>query len=212
MSFWKILGGVAVGVGAVAAAPFTGGGSLLGAASLAGSLAGGTAVAAAVGAGATGAIIGANMGGDEEAVNRGRREGKAESSVKINKLAEALNAQAAHFKSHQDYFDYIIALQTVGLACAACDGHISEEERSDIDDFIAGVSSTKLPESIIKRIYEVSLTHPTIDTAFELAQPFMETPEQREIFENLIELTMAADEHIDSKEEAFFKTWKQMAA
>ena len=40
MSFWKILGGAVLGVGAIAAAPFTGGGSILGAATLASSLAG----------------------------------------------------------------------------------------------------------------------------------------------------------------------------
>ncbi len=47
----KILAGAAVGVGAVAAAPFTGGGSLLGAATLASSLAGAGTVAAAAGVG-----------------------------------------------------------------------------------------------------------------------------------------------------------------
>lgn len=46
----KVLAGVAVGVGAVAAAPFTGGGSLLGGASLIASLSGAGTIAAAVGA------------------------------------------------------------------------------------------------------------------------------------------------------------------
>lgn len=45
-------GGLVVGVGAVAAAPFTGGGSILAATTLAGSLAGAGTIAAAVGAGA----------------------------------------------------------------------------------------------------------------------------------------------------------------
>ena len=40
MGLFKVLLGVGLGVGAVAAAPFTGGGSIFGAASLAGSLAG----------------------------------------------------------------------------------------------------------------------------------------------------------------------------
>ena len=40
MSYLKILGGAAVGVGAIAAAPFTGGGSLFGAATLLTSLTG----------------------------------------------------------------------------------------------------------------------------------------------------------------------------
>ena len=46
----KVLAGVAIGVGAVAAAPFTGGGSLLGAATLGASLSGAGTIAAASGA------------------------------------------------------------------------------------------------------------------------------------------------------------------
>ena len=65
MGFWtKVIGGAVIGVGAIAAAPFTGGGSLLGAASLASSLAGAGALAA--GAGAAGATAGAVMGRREK--------------------------------------------------------------------------------------------------------------------------------------------------
>ena len=49
MGFWGALAGVTVGVGAVALAPFTGGGSLVGI-GLAASLAGAGAVAAGAGA------------------------------------------------------------------------------------------------------------------------------------------------------------------
>ena len=45
MGLFKVLGGVAIGVGAIAAAPFTGGGSILGAATLVGSLTGAGALA-----------------------------------------------------------------------------------------------------------------------------------------------------------------------
>ena len=62
MSFWKILAGAAIGVGAVAAAPFTGGGSVLGAATLVASLSGAGTAAAAVGAGVVGGAVGASIG------------------------------------------------------------------------------------------------------------------------------------------------------
>ena len=62
--FGKVLAGALIGVGAVAAAPFTGGGSLLGAATLAGSLTGAGAVAA--GAGAVGAAVGAAVADSDE--------------------------------------------------------------------------------------------------------------------------------------------------
>lgn len=78
MGLFKILGFAALGVGAVAAAPFTGGGSILGAASLAGSLAGAGITATA--AGAAGAAVGAvstALDSDEtiQEANRARKEG-----------------------------------------------------------------------------------------------------------------------------------------
>ena len=73
MGFWtKVIGGAVIGVGAIAAAPFTGGGSLLGAASLASSLAGAGALAA--GAGAAGATAGAVMGRREKGKKKERRD------------------------------------------------------------------------------------------------------------------------------------------
>ena len=66
MSMERALLGAAIGIGAVAAAPFTGGGSVLGAATLAGSLSGiGTGLAAA-GAAIVGAALADDMGDDED--------------------------------------------------------------------------------------------------------------------------------------------------
>ncbi len=209
MSFWKKAAWVAAGVGAVVAAPVTGGGSI---AALVG--AAGTTTAAGIALGAAGGLAASSLTEEskKEAENRGRREGRAQSSVELDKLSKAFEQQAKHFSSHQEYFDYIIALQTVGLACAVCDGRITASERAEIDEFIAGVASSKLPASIKKKISKVAKTRPTIDTAFELATPFMKTKEQRQDFEALIESTMLADGRVHPKEEAFMKTWKQMAA
>ena len=92
----KILAGAAVGVGAVAAAPFTGGGSLLGAATLASSLAGAGTVAAAAGVGVAGAAAGAAWAVSDEdnesrARNEGRNEGKAEMAAKFEALQSSLH-------------------------------------------------------------------------------------------------------------------------
>ena len=78
MSMERALLGAVIGIGAVAAAPFTGGGSILGAATLASSLSGiGTGVAAAT-AGFVGAAVVDNMGEIEtaNAYNAGYRKAK----------------------------------------------------------------------------------------------------------------------------------------
>ena len=78
MSMERVLLGAVIGIGAVAAAPFTGGGSILGAATLAGSLSGiGTGIAAAT-AGFVGAAIVDNIGEIEtmEAYSEGYKDAK----------------------------------------------------------------------------------------------------------------------------------------
>ena len=82
--------GALLGVGAVAAAPFTGGGSVLGAATLASSLSGlGTGLAAAT-AGTVGAAVADGMADEEElsAYNAGYRKAKKKHRTKKKKLPE----------------------------------------------------------------------------------------------------------------------------
>lgn len=69
MSFWQILGGM-IGVGTIAAAPLTGRGLLIGAATRPYSLVGADTIAIA--AGAVGAVAGASMDDDEDICYEGR--------------------------------------------------------------------------------------------------------------------------------------------
>ena len=101
MGFWKkVIGGAVIGVGAIAAAPFTGGGSILGAATLAGSLAG--AGAAAAGAGVAGAAAGAALDSRskdkhkkdlEQARQQGKQESDAANAIALEKLRDELTSQ-----------------------------------------------------------------------------------------------------------------------
>ncbi|MFA0570473.1 hypothetical protein [Vibrio gallaecicus] len=144
MSFWKMLGGAAIGVGAIAAAPFTGGGSLLGAATLAGSLAGSATVAVA---------------------------------------AEKRGAEA-RLNDVDDYFNLIIAMEAVGLSCAACDGEIADEERAEIDEFINEIMGSALPAHIKSKIDGIANNPPNITTSFEYASKA--SPESMGFFEEII--------------------------
>ena len=86
----RIILGAVLGVGAVAAAPFTGGGSVLGAATLAGSLSGlGTGLAAAT-AGVVGAALADGMADEEEwaAYSDGYQKAKRKYMSKEQKLQE----------------------------------------------------------------------------------------------------------------------------
>ena len=86
MNYGKILGLAALGVGAVAAAPFTGGGSILGAVTLAGSLAGAGTIAAAAGAGVAGAAAGYAMSRKEEEEKKSKENEIAKLKEQFEKM------------------------------------------------------------------------------------------------------------------------------
>ncbi len=95
MGMERILLGAVIGVGAVAAAPFTGGGSVLGAASLAGSLAGVGTCLSAVAAGTVGAAMADAIGESEDAgaLLKSYNEGFKDAKKKFKALEEVLEEE-----------------------------------------------------------------------------------------------------------------------
>ncbi|SJN59420.1 hypothetical protein VR7878_03412 [Vibrio ruber DSM 16370] len=213
MSFWKVLGGVAVGVGAVAAAPFTGGGSILGAATLAGSLAGAGTVAAAVGAGAVGAAVGAAMDSDNDIKEKAYREGKAdgvtENAVKLQQLENKLKQAVAKLKDSVAYYDTIYAMEAVALAVAHCDGSFCDDERTQIDEFIAGVAFGSLPDEIKQKLTEIYESPLNIREAFELVK---RADLDLELVDEIIDVVVHADGHVHENESAFIQAWNELKA
>lgn len=209
----KILTGVVVGVGAVAAAPFTGGGSLLGGASLIASLSGAGTIAAAVGAGIAGGVAGAAMAESDEAEkrkikNEGKAEGKAENAIQIEKLANNLSQALEKLKSHDDHFKAIIAMEAVGVSCAACDGDFSDNEREEIGEFVKGMIAQSIPEDVKEKIQSIYDYPPTVEEAFLLAK---DSKMSLDAYEDLIRFVMEID-GVKPEEEAFVHAWNQLKA
>lgn len=207
----KILAGVAVGVGAVAAAPFTGGGSLLGGATLLASLSGAGTIAAAVGAGAIGGAVGAAVADSDQkekkqAKEQGRAEGRAENALQIERLVNKLSQALEKLKSHDEHFKAIIAMEAVGVSCAACDGDFSDNEREEIGEFVKGMVAQSIPKDVKEIIQDIYDNPPTIREAFLLAK---ESGMPLDIYEDLIRFVMEID-GIKPEEEAFVQAWNQL--
>ncbi len=209
----KILAGVAVGVGAVAAAPFTGGGSLLGGASLIASLSGAGAIAAAVGAGAVGGVVGAAVSDSDDndkkqIKEQGRAEGRAENALQIEKLTNKLSQALEKLKTHDEHFKAIIAMEAVGISCAACDGDFSDNEREEIGEFVTGMMDQNIPSDVKEKIQRIYDNPPTVEEAFLLAK---NSGMSLDIYEDLIRFVMEID-GIKPEEEAFVHAWNQLKA
>lgn len=213
MSFWTVLGCAALGVGAIAAAPFTGGGSLLGAATLAGSLAGTATVAAAVGAGVAGAAVGASMGNDDtahsEGYSKGQKDAKAKYDVKVTQLEERLQQAIVKLKESGKFFNAIIAMEAVAISVANCDGEICSAEREQIEMFISGLSQEAIPISVKSRIQDIYENPMSIKEAFSLAK---ESGVEMDVFDEIVQVVINADGVIHSKENAFMQGWNTLRA
>lgn len=194
MGWGKILTGVAVGVGAVAAAPFTGGGSILGAVTALGSLAGAGTIAGAVGAGVVGAAAGAVLSEEEEAKEAAQEREVAEANRKADKFQTMAS-------EHEKHTNLILALSALGIAMANADGHISKEEREELDEFVGGLSSMDYPDHITKQIDAFVSNPPSLNTALSYLKKVgaVEYPEIR----NLLVMVMEADGDIADEEKAF---------
>ena len=191
MSWGKILTGVAIGVGAVAVAP---GGTLVVGATLIGSLAG-AGIAGIAGV----AVIDSNISAREE----GKIEAKAEYTIQLTELQNKLVAACSGADNH---FNAIIALEAVGVACAACDDDFSEKEKEEIGEFVKGMLAQNIPEDVKEKIKEVYDNPPTVEEAFILAE---KSGVELSVYEELIQFVMEID-GVKEEEEAFVHAWNQL--
>ena len=208
MNYLKILGGAAIGVGAIAAAPFTGGGSIFGAASLAASLAGAGTIAAAAGAGALGAVGGTALSIKEEnKVQKKIYEQQAKHEFEKKKFVEKMEIV---LKDTTKFYEYIIAMHAIGMATAYADGNVSEDEAKEIDEFVTGILSASLPDYVKKQIEDLKNNPPSLSTAHAFLKEAGITEKGWKDVDDLIEIVISADGNVDQQEINFKKSWDSL--
>jgi len=200
MGFGKMLGLAGLGIAAVAAAPFTGGGSILAATGAAASLAGAGTVAAAAGAAAAGATAGAVLSRKEEEEERAKQRKIAEANLKAEKATKVA-------KAHEKHSNLILALTALGVAMANADGEISEEEMVELNEFVGGLSSSAYPQHIIDEINNLIKNPPTFNEAIKYLEK-VDSIEYSEIRDILI-LVMEADGKVENEEAGFLYAFDQ---
>lgn len=210
MGLGKILaytvGGVALGVGAVAAAPFTGGGSLFGAATLAGSLMGAGTIAAAAGTAAAVGGAGAYVARKENEEDEKLNQELAEQKLRADKLEEGIKKALSTFQGDREYFNYIIGLTAIGLAMANADGEITPEERRELEEFIGGIANSNYPPYVKQAINDLYENVPNLMTAMKYISKI--NPKNHETIRDLIKLVMMADNIRHEREVAFIQAFE----
>lgn len=210
MKLGKILMGAAIGVGAVAAAPFTGGGSIIAGVTAASSLAGAATVAGAVGAAGAGAVIAAavdEMNEDEERERRmaakesgfvdGMKKGEMDTKEKLMPILKDIESRN----------NYILALTAFGYSVANCDGEIAPEEVDELDYYLNYIQKDgTLPDEIKM---ELTIIQRRKDNFQNIKKYIDEVDvEYLGVFEEVLENIIMADGIEMDEEKEFRKEWQ----
>ena len=205
----KVMLGASVGVAAVAAAPFTGGGSLLAGASLAGSLAGAGAAAGA--AAVAGGVVANKLSDDskvrEAAYREGVKDTKAQHQLELEHRRKSLEAALHGLKGAAEHYNAIIAMHAVAVATANCDGVICDKERENIELFIAGISVSSIPVEVTAKLKSLYDSPPSIRDAWQLAK---NSGVAISVFDEIIQIVIHADDVQHPQEDAFLQAWNTL--
>ncbi|WP_417826830.1 hypothetical protein [Thalassospira povalilytica] len=214
LSPWAILGGAIVGVAAVAAAPFTGGGSVFGAATLLGSLAGTgavTATAAGLGAVTGGVVSGVSQKSKEKEqsklINASYNAGLAENLIQIRDLEQQLAKAAEHYMEQNKSNEFVICLFAVGAAIAACDGEFHGDEEMHLREFIMGASTQTAPPSL-QEAFQTLLTRPP---TFDEAMLYVKKLDRGvwPVIDDILTVVSEADGKLSEEELTFIGQWNE---
>lgn len=137
---------------------------------------------------------------------RAQVEMRAEVLLKVRDLTDKLQETQQQLAESNVYFDKLKGIFAVGVAIAAADGEISEQERTDINEFVVGIANAQLPARVIGALHALLAAPPTFEEAYELATKCGE--ESMALFDNVIEVAIHADGVVHPAELAFQERWK----
>ena len=179
MGFWKIVG---------CAAAYAVGGPIIG-----------TAV--------TGAVI--IKDAKDKARQEGRRQGvseaHAEDAIKMKKMEDAMARVSNSMKEANEHYQLIIALTAIGMATAKADGVVSPSEVCDMDEYIAGISKSALPQNVKDKILYYRSNPPSFSEAVAEVKKLPRYNPQD--FRDLIEIIAASDGRVTAAERNLLAKW-----
>jgi hypothetical protein len=201
MSYWKIIGGAAAGVGAIVCLPVFGAVGAI------------TAVGAAVGA-AVGGLGGAAVASSDEeekatAYEKGEQAATAKHEREVTKLHDALRAAQNKLNGDKTYFQLLLALFAVGMATLEYTGNTSAEKIHDLEEFVGGISHAGLPKHIKQELEQLKSTPPNFNTAMGDVKK-LDNPDMS-LFESVIFLMSESDGKSTNAGWAFSEAVKRAA-
>ncbi|MCG8796681.1 TerB family tellurite resistance protein [Tenacibaculum finnmarkense] len=211
MSTGKILGGILLGVGAIAAAPFTGGGSLFAAGvSLSAALGGG---ALAIGAAAVGGVAGAVIGEKEkEDIKESNKNHFKEGTVAGgNKVKEKFSSI---LKTQKDRDELVLISMKLGVYISKIDNIIHHKELKELNKLCFFInqnpSTPKFIKDEVDNILNRNIEFNEIQYEVNKFLNRKSDDDKKKtlvFFDKLIKTIVEADNHSHPKEIEFMNKW-----
>lgn len=215
MSTGKILGGILVGVGAIAAAPFTGGGSLFAAGVSLSAALGGTATAAAVGAGIAGGTAGAAVARKEKKEKDQTNENYFNEGVKsgANKTKEKFNSI---LKTQKERDQLMLISIKIGVYVSKVDGVIDKNELEELNKLCLFINlNPTTPQCIKEEVNKIINSNITYTELNDEIDKFLDKKSEKYkskiiiFFDKLISTIIDADNSFHAKEMEFLINWRK---
>ncbi|VWD51649.1 hypothetical protein BLA18112_07549 [Burkholderia lata] len=132
----------------------------------------------------------------------------AEMRARQTKLEAAVAAVFERTKNLEEYFELIVSTHAIGLACVAVDGHVSQEQAREINEFVTGVGGRLMPKHVLEKIERLSGTPPNLATAFELVS--RHNAESLEFFDSVVEDTLTLSGRDKSSIDKTLGEWRAL--
>ncbi|MBF6043031.1 hypothetical protein P5706_34230 [Pseudomonas sp. ChxA] len=132
-----------------------------------------------------------NRSANKTAHAAGRAKGEAEEKARQEILRQMNNAATAEmlakYAESQKGFKITLACVTIGVACAATFGPVSNDDVAMIKAYLLGVSEAYIPSFVRIKVDEAVAAPPSINTAYALAAK-VGSPENWKLFDELVDL------------------------
>jgi hypothetical protein len=125
--------------------------------------------------------------------------------MRIERIQKAMEAEVTKASDQQRYFDLIVAMFAVGMACAASDGEVSAEEREDLKMGIAGNMFSMLPVAVRQKLDRLTERPPSVSEAYAISRDL--TPDATDLLSGIIDLIVHSDGIVHPKEVEFCDQW-----
>lgn len=215
MSTGKIILGVLVGVGAIAAIPFTAGGSVFGGASLIASLAG--AEVLAVGAAVVGGAAGAAMSEKDKKDRKKESENQFKDGTKAGE--NATKEKFADFIQSQKDRDILVLISVkLGVYISKLDGNVDPKEIDEINNIYFIINDSPNTPTVVKDQIK-KIIHPSFQISYQdviiEVKEFLKLKSQTQrieyykYFDKLISKIISADGHNHPAELDFYSKWME---